>query len=739
MGVALRRRQFLQLSSAAGALILFVPSVALAKANGGQIGHYVRIAPDNSLIIRTATTEIGQGTNTSVPMLIVEELDYPFERATIENFTPPFSRNAEGRMSIDAFADGAGGSTAIWDSYDGARQAGAKVRRLLMDEAAARWGVAVDAVATEAGHVVRTGTRQRFTYGELAGGAAARPLPADQPLKPRTEHKLIGTPQKQKAARAIVTGAPLFGIDQRLDGMLYAVMLRSPFLDGELKSLDDSKARAMPGVRAIVQLPRPALGSPFRNQNLAAGVAVVADSFWRAKTARDALVAEWIPGPSRENSPETYAAARAALNRGEATVLRGKGDVAAAFATAAKVVEATYELPMVAHAHLEPQTVIAHVAGDRARIITSTQQPVACAVAAAAALGIPESNVDLTPARCGGGFGRRLFTDMVVEAALIAKSVPVPVKLMWTRECEMAADFYRPGGVHRLRAALGADGRPTGWHHQAATQSMMYRQRADMKPADYARLEVFPDDMPGGQTPNQRVDYLLMDSAAPRGFWRAPGHNNTAFVQQCFVDECAEAAGQDPLDYRLMLLGQPREVPWEGHGGPVLDTGRMAAVLRLAADKAGWRAPLARPRGRGLAVHFSFGTYVAHVVDVTMRDGGAFSVDRVVSAIDCGIAVNPNGIAMQNEGAINDALSTALGQAITIRDGHVEQANFDTYEMMRIDRAACTIETHIVASDKPPRGMGEPALPPFAPALVNALYAATGKRVRTLPIGNQLA
>jgi isoquinoline 1-oxidoreductase beta subunit len=739
MGIELPRRQFLQLSSAAGALVLFMPSATFAKTPGGQIGHYVRIAPDNGVTIRTATTEIGQGTNTSIPMLIVEELDYPFERVTIENFTPPFSRNAEGRMTIDAFADGAGGSTAIWDSYDGARQAGAKVRRLLMEEAASRWGIAVEQVSTADGYVLRTGTRQRFTYGELAGGAAARPLPADQPLKPRAEHRLIGQPQKQKAARAIVTGEPLFGIDQKLDGMLYAVVQRSPFLDGELKSLDDSKARAMPGVRAIVRLPRPALDSAFRNQNLAAGVAVVADSFWRAKTARDALVAEWTPGPRRESSSDTYAAARAALDRGEGTVLRNTGDIAAAFATATKVVEATYEVPMVAHAHLEPQTVIAHVSGDRARIITSTQQPVACAVAAAAALGIPEANVEVTPTRCGGGFGRRLFTDMVVEAVLIAKAVPAPVKLMWTRECEMATDFYRPGGVHRLRAALGADGRPTGWHHQAGTQSMMYRQRANMKPTDYAQLEVFPDDMPGGQTPNQRVDYLLMASAAPRGYWRAPGHNNTAFVQQCFVDECAEAAGIDPLRYRLMLLGEPREVKWEGHGGPVLDTGRMAAVLRLAADKAGWGEPLARPRGRGIAVHFSFGTYVAHVVDVTVKAGGAFSVDRVVSAVDCGIAVNPNGVAMQNEGAINDALSTALGQAITIRDGQVEQANFDSYEMMRIDRAACTIQTHIVPSDKPPRGMGEPALPPFAPALVNALYAATGKRIRKLPIGTQLA
>jgi isoquinoline 1-oxidoreductase beta subunit len=739
MGIALPRRQFLQLSSAAGALVLFVPGAALGKTGGGQIGHYVRIAPDNSVTIRTATTEIGQGTNTSVPMLIVEELDYPFDRVAIDNFTPAITRDAEGRDPLGVFAAGAGASTAIWDSYDGARQAGAKVRRLLMEEAASRWNVPVGQVSTADGRVLRTGTRQRFTYGELAEGAAARPLPADQPLKRRAEHKLIGTPQKQKAARAIVTGEPLFGIDQKMDGMLHAVMLRSPFLDGELKSLDESKARAMPGVRAVVRLPRPALGSPFHDQHFAAGVAVVADSFWQAKQARDALVADWAPGPLAEDSEAEYARAERALGAREGVNLRNVGDIDAAFAAAARTVEATYCTPMVSHAQMEPQNVIAHVTPSKVHIITSTQQPASCVMTAAKVLGVPEASIELTPARCGGGFGRRLYTDMVVEAVLIAKEVAAPVKLVWTRECDMTTDCYRPGSIHRLRAALGADGRPQGWHQQVASQSLVYRVRAELKPTDYARLEVFPDDMPGGQTPNQRVDYLLMESAAPRGAWRAPGHNNTAFVQQCFVDECAEAAGIDPLAYRLMLLGEPREVKWEGHGGPVLDTGRMAAVLRLAADKAGWGAPLARPKGRGIAVHFSFGTYVAHVVDVTLREGGAFSVDRVVSAVDCGIAVNPNGIAMQNEGAINDALSTALGQAITIRDGRVEQTNFDSYEMMRIDRAACVIETHIVPSDKPPRGMGEPALPPFAPALVNALYAATGKRIRKLPIGTQLA
>ena len=743
MGIELPRRGFLKVSASAGGMLVFLPSAFAASAaasspSGSQIGTYVRIAPDNSLTIRTATTEIGQGTNTSIPMLIVEELDYPFERVAIENFAPPLRKDAEGRLVDDVFAQGAGGSDAIWSSYDPARQAGAKVRRLLIEEAASRWGVPADGLSTRAGYVVG-GNGARFSYGELADGAARRPLPADQPLKPRAEHGIIGKPQKQKAARAFVTGQPLFGIDQTMPGMLHAVMLRSPFLDGELASLDDTAARAMPGVRAVVRLPRPELGSSLLNKNLGAAVAVVADSFWQAKKARDALKAEWAPGPSREDSTAVYAATRAALERGEGVEIRARGDVAAALAASARTVEAIYEVPMVAHAHLEPQSVIADVRPDRARIVTSTQVPSGCHRTAVAVTGLPHDAIEIVPVRCGGGFGRRLFTDMIVEALLVAKEVGRPVKLVWTRECEMATDWYRPGAVHRLRAGLADDGAVVAWHQQAASQSLMYRIRPETRPADYAWLEVFPDDMPGGQAPNQKIDYLLMDSAAPRGFWRAPGHNNTAFIQQAFVDECAEAAGIDPLDYRLKLLGSPREVKWDGHGGPVLDTGRMAAVLRLAADKAGWGAPLGRPRGRGIAAHFSFGTYVAHVVEVSVGEGGAFGVDRVVSAIDCGIAVNPNGVAMQNEGAINDALSAARGQAISIKDGRVEQTNFDSYEMMRMAGAATRIETHMVDIDKPPRGMGEPTLPPFAPALVNALYAATGKRIRKLPIGTQLA
>jgi isoquinoline 1-oxidoreductase beta subunit len=740
------RRGFLKAGLVGGAFMLATTRDALAAdaamPEPAKLGLYVRIAPDNRITIGTGTTEIGQGTNTSIPMLIAEELDVDFGAVAVEMVGPAYMVGADGKLADAHFSSGAGGSTAINESYDTARQAGAAVRHMLLTAAAKSWNVPLAELSTARGVVRHAASGRTAPYGQLAALAAAEPLPAGPlPLKKRAEHRIIGTPQKQKQALAIVTGQPLYGIDQRVEGMLHAVVLRSPYLGGTLKSLDERAARKVAGVRAVVRMPRPPLDAPWRGNYLGEGIAVVADSLWTARKARDLLEAQWSPGPTQESTSADYAAALAALTRGEGFVLREEGNFADAFQRAAKVIEATYEAPLVAHATMEPQNSIAQpLEGGRWRVITPTQSPLAALQVAASVAGVKPEAVELVPVRSGGGFGRRLFLDPIAEAVFIARSVGRPIKLVWTRECDTTSDLYRPGGIHLLRAGVDRDGRLTAWEHRAASQPALHRN-APVKDAQLGAVELFPDDHPGALAPARRISYLPMKSAAPRGWWRAPGHTVAAWVQQSFLDEIAAACGQDPLAYRLGLLGAPRELPYRHHGGPVFSTGRLAAVLELAAKRAGWdgRTSAAQGRGRGIAGHYSFGSYVAHVVDVSMKAEGGFSVDRVVSAVDCGIAVNPNGVAMQNEGAINDALSTALGQAITIKEGRVEQANFDAYEMMRIDRAACAIETHIVPSEAAPSGMGEPAMPPFTPALTNALHAASGKRIRKLPIGSQLA
>ena len=738
----LSRRQFLQVSvTVTGELLIGIPFAARrAQAVAdvpAQIGFFVRVDTDGTVTIGAPNPEMGQGVKTALPMLVAEELDVDWERVRVEQMPLGIRPDPEGQgVTWLHVPQGAGGSTSVSGMWQPLREAGARARQLLILAAAEQWGVSPDECATEPGQVVHAASGRRAGYGRLASRAAAMPIPEVAPaLKSRADYRIIGKPTPVVDRSDIVTGRAIYGIDASLPGMRYAVIARSPWLDGRVRRFKADAARRMPGVIDVVHLEGPATSSPYTL--LAEGVAVVAESTWQALKAREALDIEWDPGPYSDESTRLLDEQSIEALAGKGQIVRDDGDYDGAMAAAARVMEGRYQVPYVAHATLEPQNCVAHVRKDRCDIIGPIQMPGGASRMAAELTGLDRMSISVQMTRLGGGFGRRLTVDYVAEAVLVSKAVDLPVKVQWTREDDMQHDFFRPGGHHHLRAGLDERGLPVAWTHRLASPSKYYR-RADVDPDTYWTSELYPDDFPGNIVPNYRLEYFSMRSGMPRGSWRAPAHTVNAFVVQSFIDEIAHALGRDPLEYRLAMLGEARDLKYDGHGGPQFSTGRLARVLELAAKNAGWGATLPKGRGRGIAAHFTFGGYVAQVVDVTVREG-RLRVDRVVGAIDCGLAVNPAGVRAQMEGGICDGLSTALNLAITVENGQVQQRNFDTYRLMRIDQAPADIEVHIAENDYPPSGVGEPPIPPLAPALANAIFAATGQRIRRLPIGDQLS
>lgn len=739
------RRDLLKAAAGAGALLVFArPQAGRATAHFvGEIGPFVRIEADGAVTIGCHVGEMGQGVSTALPMLIAEELDVPFERVSIRGMPLHLARNARGqaRSHLGAGQSTAGGSNSVRVGFMPLRQAGARARRMILEAAAERWLVPVDELTTGGG-VVRHASGRTATYGELAAEAAKRREPVgDMVLKTPDQFSIVGKPQRHLDADRIVRGEPLFGIDAEMPGMLHAVVARCPYLGGKVATLDEAHALGLPGVVAIVPIPvAEAPAPPLTPQStpLAAGAAVVATSFWAALQARDALKITWSRGvgaAADESSARAYADAWARLEATPGDVVRKDGDFASLRAPQARTISARYEAAMVAHACMEPPNAIVWVDpdGKRARAIVATQAPDAAAAVISTVTGIDPLQIDVTLARMGGGFGRKFDQDMVAEAAIIANSVKRPVKLVWTREDDLQHDLYRPGACHILDAAVTPRGRILGWRHRLATHSRVAGAAGDPAP----RLtEYYPDGFPAGHVPNMEVEYHLLPSAAPRGAWRAPGHVVNAFAIECFLDEIAVATNRDPVELRLDMIGaggvhsymylpqMPRRT---------FDTRRYAAVIRRAAEASGWGKPIPKGSGRGFAAHFTFESYVAQVVEVTVADG-RLRIDRVTAAVDAGMIVNPNGARAQIEGSINDALSAALGQAITMRDGQVEQRNFNHYEMLRMAGAARRIDVTFIESLEPPNGLGEPGVPPLAPALANAIFAATGVRLRRTPM-----
>jgi len=676
---------------------------AAAAGNPAEVNAWVVIQPDDTVIIRVARSEMGQGITTSLPMLVAEELGCDWSKVRAEFPSPEENlrrKRAWGEMST-------GGSRSVRTSQEYLRKAGAAAREMLIAAAAAQWNVPVAECQAAKSVVIHKSSGRSLRYGEVAEAAAKLPPPAEPKLKDPKDWTLLGTPQKRLDTADKVTGKPIFGIDVRVPNMLYAAIVQCPVFGGTPKSYDEGKLRDLKGVRQVVPLPN--------------AVAVVADSWWQAKKAADALLVTWDEGQNGKVSSASIGEfLRGGLDAADAAVVRKSGDVDAALATAVKRIEAEYGAPFLSHATMEPQNCTAHVTSDKVEIWVPTQSGEAALAAAAAAAEVPPEKVVVHKTMLGGGFGRRgAVQDYVRQAVLIAKAAGQPVKLLWTREEDIRHDFYRPVAMARFTAGLDAAGMPVAWRVRVTGPSIianLFPQRLT-NGVDQSFANGFTEEM-AYEVPHYEVGYAMRATHVPVGFWRSVNHSQNGFFRESFIDEMAHAAGQDPYQYRRKLLSK--------------DPVRLA-VLDAAAQKAGWDKPAPQGVSRGIALVEAYGSMCAQVADASIGDKGEVRVHRVTAALDTGHVVNPEILRAQTESGIVYGLSAALYGAITIENGRVSQGNFDDYEMLRLADMP-VVETVLVPSGGFWGGGGELGVPPLAPALCNAIFAATGKRIRSLPL-----
>ncbi len=681
---------------------------------------YIHVKPDGRISLIVAKSEMGQGIKTGLAMILAEEACVDFNSVSVEQ--------ADTRPDLYEHM-GTGGSGSTQENYMPLRRAGATVRELMITAAAQKWNVPKKECEAKRGTVVHEHSGRNATYGELVEAAQKLPLPDPEKveLKDVSNFELIGHATPRVDIPAKVNGSAGFGIDVRVPGMLFAVVARCPTFGGKAAKFDAAKAKAVPGVRDVFEIP--ALAA---DRFTAGGVVVLADSTWAAMKGRDALGISWDRGPAASESTEgMYAALRAAAHKPGKRV-RNDGDVDKVLSNGAKKIDAVYELPLLAHATMEPMNITVHARGSDAEVWAPTQSPDWVQGTVAQVLDLKPEKVAVHTTLMGGGFGRRYMADFPAEAAQIAKVVGKPVQLVWSREDDMTHDFYRPATCHRMQGAVDANGRPLAWFHTMASTSIkgFWDPKADAAEDESGGAKQIPYAIA-----NVRLEFNPVASAVPRAWWRSVENSFNGFVVESFIDELAVAAGKDPFEFRRGLLAKPAN--WKAKGEDDPDPARLRGVLELAAQKAAWGTPLPKGRGRGIAAFFSFGSYFAEVAEVTVN-GNDFKIDRIVAAVDCGQIINPESVRSQTEGAIIYGLGAALKNEITIKDGAVEQTNFDGYDPIRINEAP-HIEVHLTRSKDDPGGMGEPGLPPAAPAVANAVFAACGQRLRKMPFRLQSA
>lgn len=707
----LSRRTFLQISGGLGVGLVvsfLLPGCGRSgdRDSGGaqdargagrrDVNAYVRIAPDGSVHLSIAKSEMGQGVLTSLAMLVAEELEVDWSKVRSEHAIADVARY--GKWST-------GGSSSVRAGGDAYRRAGAAARELLVAAAAAQWGVAPETCRAENGEVVHAASSRRAGYGELAEAAAKLPAPEEPKLKPKQAHRIIGTDVRRLDTPAKVDGSAVFGLDVRVPGMLFAQVVRPPELGGKVASFDPSEALAVEGVRAVVEIPN--------------GVAIVATGFWAAQSGRQKLSVVWKPGPHGDlDNAAIRARCLAVVEKG--ITARDDGDAEGAFARATRKLEALYEFPYLAHATLEPMNCTALVDGDRCELWVPSQSPTGAAETAAKITGLDPEQIRVNTTLLGGGFGRRSAHDFVEDAVHLAKHMKVPVQVVYTREDDMKAGLYRPAGANVLRGAVDAEGWPLVWDQRIASPSIMREKNwlsgmkdgIDMTAVEGVRNLPYAIE-------NVHVRWADLELPVSTHWWRSVGSSQNGWVTECFFDELCALGGKDPVEARLRLLAQHP---------------RHQRALALAVEKAGYGQPLAEGHSHGVAIHESFGSIVAQIAEVSLPDDGQPRVHRVVCVVDCGEVVHPEGVRHQMESGITMGLSAALWGEIAIGKGRITTGNFDTYPIARIDQMP-RVETFVIAEGDPMGGIGEPGTPPIAGAIGNALFKLTGKPIRRLPIG----